>query len=157
MKLASLALLLTTVVGLSNASFLPGLVMQEDVGTYMQESTKLITNCGDASDILTIDYVTLSPDPPVKGEELTIDFKGYLSETVPNGTTVQVIVKYGVVKLIQKTFDFCEKIEEVDEKCPIPQGELSFTKGKYTVHAEVKTPEEKRVVCLIGQTIFPRK
>lgn len=76
----------------------------------------------------SIDYVTLSPDPPVKGEDLTIGFKGYLSETVPNGTTVQVIVKYGVVRLLQKKFDFCEKIEEVDEKCPIPKGELTFTK-----------------------------
>jgi len=28
--------------------------------------------------------------------------------------------------------------------------------GKYTVHAEIITPEKKRVACLIGQTIFPR-
>jgi hypothetical protein len=31
-----------------------------------------------------------------------------------------------------------------------------FIKGKYTVHAEIVTPEEKRVACLIGQTVFPR-
>lgn len=102
----------------------------------------------------------------MKGEDLQIDFKGYLSETVPNGTVVEIIVKYGVVKLIQKKFDFCDKIQEVDEKCPIPQGELTFNKvvalpkeippGKYTVHAEIITPEKKRVACLIGQTIFPR-
>lgn len=53
MKLSSLALLLTVVVGFSNASYLPGLVIQEDVGIYIGESTKLITNCGDAKDILT--------------------------------------------------------------------------------------------------------
>ncbi|KAI9272168.1 ML domain-containing protein [Helicostylum pulchrum] len=167
MKLSSLALLIATVVGITNASYLPGLVIQEDVGTYIGDSTKLITNCGDANDILTIEYVSLTPDPPVKGEELAIDFKGYLSETVPNGTTVEIIVKYGVVRLLQKKFDFCDKIQEVDEKCPLPEGDLTFSKvvalpkeippGKYTVHAEVFTPEKKRVTCLIGQTIFPRK
>lgn len=53
MKLSSLALLIATVVGITNASYLPGLVIQEDVGTYIGDSTKLITNCGDANDILT--------------------------------------------------------------------------------------------------------
>ncbi|RCI03316.1 Phosphatidylglycerol/phosphatidylinositol transfer protein [Rhizopus stolonifer] len=167
MKLPTLTLVLATVLGLANASYLPGLVVQQDdVGFTLGDSTKLITSCGDDKDILSIDYIGLSPDPPVKGQDLQIDFKGYLSETVPNGTVVDIIVKYGVVKLIQKTFDFCDKIQEVDEKCPIPQGELTFTKvvslpkeippGKYTVHAEVYTPEKKRVTCLIGQTVFPR-
>ncbi|GAN04935.1 phosphatidylglycerol phosphatidylinositol transfer protein [Mucor ambiguus] len=167
MKLPTLALVFSAFLGLSQASYLPGFIVQDnDVGSILQDSTKLITNCGDAEDILTIDYVALSPDPPVKGEDLQIDFKGYLSETVPNGTVVEIIVKYGVVKLIQKKFDFCDKIQEVDEKCPIPQGDLTFNKvvalpkeippGKYTVHAEIITPEKKRVACLIGQTIFPR-
>jgi hypothetical protein len=73
----------------------------------------------------------------VKGENLTIDFKGTLSESVPNGTDVTIIVKYGVVQLIKKKFDFCEKIEEVDEKCPIPEGELAF-------HKVVALPKEIR-------------
>ncbi|CEP11702.1 hypothetical protein [Parasitella parasitica] len=167
MKLPILAFVIATVLGLSHASYLPGFVIQDDsVGSMLQDSTKLITNCGDAHDILTIEYVALSPDPPVKGQDLEINFKGSLSEAVPNGTVVEIIVKYGVVKLIQKKFDFCDKIQEVDEKCPIPEGELTFNKvvalpkeippGKYTVHAEIVTPEKKRVACLIGQTTFPR-
>jgi hypothetical protein len=32
------------------------------------------------------------------------------------------------VRLIQKKFDFCDKIQEVDEKCPIPEGDLIFNK-----------------------------
>ncbi|KAI8375323.1 ML domain-containing protein [Choanephora cucurbitarum] len=167
MKLSSLVVFSAAVLGFANASYLPGFLVQDsDAGFSMSDSTKLITNCGDEKDILSIDYIGLNPDPPVKGQDLQIDFKGYLSETVPNGTYVQIVVKYGVVRLIQKKFDLCEKIEEVDEKCPIPQGNLEFTKvvalpkeippGKYTVHAEVFTPEKKRVTCLIGQTTFPR-
>jgi hypothetical protein len=64
----------------------------------------------------------------VRGQDLEIDFKGFLSETVPNGTVVEIIVKYGVVKLIQKKYDFCDVIKEVDEKCPIPEGTLAFNK-----------------------------
>lgn len=64
----------------------------------------------------------------MKGQDLEIDFKGFLSETVPNGTVVEIQVKYGVVKLIQKKFDFCDKIQEMDESCPIPEGELTFNK-----------------------------
>jgi hypothetical protein len=89
--------------------------------------------------VFSIDYVTLTPDPPVKGQDLNIDFKGYLSETVPNGTTVEILVKYGVVKLLQKKFDFCDKIQEVDESCPIPEGELTF-------HKVVELPKDIRKV-----------
>jgi hypothetical protein len=85
----------------------------------------------------SIDYVNLSPDPPVKGQKLNIDFKGQLSETVPEGTTVDIIVKYGVVRLLTKRFDFCEQIKNVDETCPIPEGELAFTK-------DVDLPKEIR-------------
>jgi hypothetical protein len=54
MKLPTLALLLTTVIGLTNASYLPGLLIQDnEVGSLLQDSTKLIKNCGDAQDILT--------------------------------------------------------------------------------------------------------
>jgi hypothetical protein len=53
MKLPTLALVFATVIGLSNASYLPGFVLQDEVGAYMGDSTKLITNCGDPSDILT--------------------------------------------------------------------------------------------------------
>ncbi|KAI7907477.1 ML domain-containing protein [Cokeromyces recurvatus] len=162
------AIIFGILVNLINAGYLPEFLIQNDneLATYMGDSTKLIKNCGDANDILTIDYISLNPDPPVKGKDLVIDFKGYLSETVPNGTVVEIIVKFGVVKLLQKKFDFCDKIQEVGEKCPIPQGELLFNKvvslpkeippGKYTVHAEIFTPKKKRVTCLIGQTTFPR-
>jgi hypothetical protein len=53
MKLPTLALLVATAVGLAQASYLPGLVIQEDVGTYMGDSTNLIKNCGDEKDLLT--------------------------------------------------------------------------------------------------------
>jgi hypothetical protein len=35
----------------------------------------------------------LTPDPPVKGETLDIEFKGWLSEEVVNGSYIDLTVK----------------------------------------------------------------
>ncbi|KAI8984331.1 ML domain-containing protein [Mycotypha africana] len=167
-QLSALVILLFTAIALTYASVIPGFLLQDEdsYDIVTDQSTKLITNCGNASDLLKIDYINLNPDPPLRGTDLEIEFKGFLKETVPEGTKVQIMVKFGVVRLLQKEFDFCDKIQEIGEKCPIPKGELKFKKvvslpreippGKYTVHAEIFTPAKKRVTCLLGQTVFPR-
>lgn len=54
MKLLTLALVFGAVLGLTQASYLPEFLIQDNnVGSILQDSTKLITNCGDANDILT--------------------------------------------------------------------------------------------------------
>lgn len=56
MRLATLAVLFTTAV---SASYLPGFIVQDnDLAdtTMFGDSTKLITNCGDADDLLTQVY-----------------------------------------------------------------------------------------------------
>ncbi|KAM3586930.1 hypothetical protein VKS41_001979 [Umbelopsis sp. WA50703] len=156
-------LLFSLLAAAASAATIPGFRLQEVDQTL---STDLIKNCGDSNDILTIEHINLSPDPPVKGQNLDIDFKGTLSEEVVNGSTINLIVKYGVVKLLQKTLDLCEQAKEIDRECPIPAGEFSFTKtvelpkeipgGKYTVNAKILTPDEREITCLNGVTTFPR-
>lgn len=53
MKLPTLLLLLASAVGLAQASFLPGLVIQDEASIFMGDSTDLIKNCGDEHDLLT--------------------------------------------------------------------------------------------------------
>ncbi|ORX48849.1 hypothetical protein DM01DRAFT_1409743 [Hesseltinella vesiculosa] len=130
------------------------------------ESTKLITNCGNNGDILKIEYIKLNPDPPLRGEKLYINFKGTLKKTVDEGAYALITVKYGVVQLLKKKFDLCKEIKSLDENCPLEEGELTFQKdvdlpkeipgGKYTVEAEVFTVNDERVTCLHGITTFPR-
>lgn len=95
---------------------------------------RLITACLLFSSIETIE---LHPDPPRRGEKLTVYFKGYLSKTVAKGTTVDIVVKFNVIQLIKKRFDFCDEIQKVDEECPIEPGVLEFTK-------EIDLPKEIR-------------
>lgn len=70
----------------------------------------------------------MNPDPPLKGKTLHIDFKGTLSETVTDGAYVVVQVKYGLIQLIKKTFDLCEEIEKIDEKCPLEKGPIQISR-----------------------------
>lgn len=72
----------------------------------------------------SVEYIRIKPDPPVKGESLTVDFKGYLYEEVTEGSTVDVKVKYGAIKLLQKQFDLCEEAKQVNRTCPIEKGDF---------------------------------
>ncbi|KAG2217556.1 hypothetical protein INT45_006723, partial [Circinella minor] len=153
----------------TQAAIIPHFFAQNDDPVY-EASTDLIKHCGDDNDLLTIKEIKLNPDPPRAGEKLTVDFKGTLKEDVSDGTTIEVTVKYGVVQLIKKKFDFCDEASKIDEECPIKKGELNITKdvdlpkeirklfiiGRYSVHAVIVTPDEKQVTCLDGRMSFPR-
>ncbi|KAI7862049.1 ML domain-containing protein [Spinellus fusiger] len=156
-----------TLATATHGSFLPNFFFQSEEDVFT-EKTNLITNCGDSTDLLIIKDITLTPDPPVKGQLLTVDFSGFLKEPVENGTYIDVAIKYGLVQIIHKRFDFCNEVaDKVDEACPIPEGPLVFHKeielpkeipgGRYTVNAKIVSSTEKRIACLVGKTSFPRR
>ncbi|KAI9323427.1 ML domain-containing protein [Dichotomocladium elegans] len=157
-------LLLAFSCSLVSAATVPTLNLQDEPAYSL--NTDLITNCGSASDLMEIKDITLNPDPPRKGENLEISFTGFLKEAVPQGTTADVTVKFGVVQLLKQRFDLCEELKKVDEKCPIPKGNINFKKavelpkeipsGKYQVHAVITTPDRKQVTCLDAHTVFAR-
>jgi hypothetical protein len=51
----------------------------------------------------SIDYINLTPDPPVKGQPLDIEFKGWLSEQVQNGSYIDLTVKVRKRKVEMRT------------------------------------------------------
>lgn len=44
--------------------------------------------------------IKIDPNPPRKGEDMHVDFKGYLKEQVGEGAQIDVIVKYGAVRYV---------------------------------------------------------
>lgn len=72
----------------------------------------------------SIEYIRITPNPPVKGEDLTVDFKGFLKEEVNEGSMIDVLVKYGAIKLLHKQFDLCEQAQQVNRTCPIEEGDF---------------------------------
>ncbi|KAJ1969062.1 Phosphatidylglycerol/phosphatidylinositol transfer protein [Dispira parvispora] len=160
-------------------------VLQEQVvgirpppGEKMGESLYL---CGNDNDLVTIDSVELSPDPPSKGNRLVIKGSGTVHQTIHEGSIVKITVKYGFIKLLTKEYQLCDLVKEIDQTCPIQPGHLSFTKevdipgeipkGIFTVYAEAfeaqsslvrrrvldspaKAAFGKRITCVNAQVQF---
>ncbi|KAM0718857.1 hypothetical protein Q7P37_005929 [Cladosporium fusiforme] len=117
-------------------------------------------------DILTIESVDLSPNPPKAGTTLSITAKGDLAEDVEEGAKVHLQVKYGLITIIKQEADLCNTVKEVDLECPIKKGETALTKkvelpkqippGKYTVLADVISKDDKKITCLTATVEFHR-
>ncbi|KAH9898027.1 ML domain-containing protein [Cubamyces lactineus] len=95
------------------------------------------TDCGTDSHIVRINSIQVSPDPPQRGQDLTITVEGVASEDVEDGAYADVTVKVGVIKILQKEFDVCEEAEKANAtiQCPV-------TKGSHKVVQSVTLPKE---------------
>ncbi|KAJ7485925.1 MD-2-related lipid-recognition domain-containing protein [Mycena latifolia] len=94
-------------------------------------------DCGLKENVLQLESLTISPDPPVPGKDLTITAKGYARESIEDGAYADVTVKLGLIKLLSKTFDICEEARKanVSISCPVAE-------GKYVVVQTVVLPKE---------------
>jgi len=118
------------------------------------------------NDILVIEQVNLTPNPPLKGQTLTIEAVGTLLEDVAEGAYVVLQVKYGLIRLVNTEADLCEQVSNVDLSCPIHKGKTTIVKdvqlpkeippGTYTVFADAYTarPESKKIICLEATVTF---
>ncbi|KAF2278600.1 uncharacterized protein EI97DRAFT_372478 [Westerdykella ornata] len=161
-----LAVVISSLCALSvAASWIPGQVaISED---YKVPGDNPLHFCGDPKDdILTIERVDLSPNPPQPGKTLSIKASGDFKEKVEEGAKVHVQVKYGLITLINQESDLCDAISNVDLNCPLDKGEMSLTKdvnlpqqippGKYTVLADVYTKDGDKITCLTATVQFTR-
>jgi len=123
--------------------------------------------CSDpATDILEIDSVDLSPNPPEAGQTLEIKATGILKETVEEGAKIHLQVKYGLITLINQEAKLCDQVKNVDLECPLEKGPLELTKsvdlpnqippGKYHVLADVFTKDGDKITCLTADVTFHR-
>ncbi|KAJ2992784.1 hypothetical protein NUW58_g2048 [Xylaria curta] len=117
-----------------------------------------------AEDIVVIEKVDLSPNPPQAGTQLVIHASGTVNAPITQGAYVKLVVKYGLIRLISTTADLCEQVENVDLKCPIEKGVLSITKsvdipkevppGTYNVFADVYNDDDTPITCLQATVTF---
>jgi len=116
-------------------------------------------------DTVLINKVNLKPNPPLPGQNLTIEATGEVLETIENGTYIHVVVRLGpYIKLLDKTFDFCEEIVNVNLSCPVKKGTVSITKevqlpaaippGKYSVQADLFSAKNDPLTCLKADVVF---
>lgn len=125
--------------------------------------------CGSTDDnIVKIERVDISPNPPTPGCTLNITASGELLQDIEPGAYLNLVVKYGYIRLISETIDVCENADKVDMKCPVKSGEMTLTKqvdlpktippGVYHVSADVYTKDDKHITCLKADITFhPQK
>jgi len=121
--------------------------------------------CSQPSDyILIIEKVDLDPNPPLPGQNLTINAAGTFTKDVEAGAKIFLQVKYGLITLIKQEADLCDSISNVDLTCPLKKGPMELTKqvtipaqvppGKYTLMADVYTVDKEEVTCLEAIVVF---
>ncbi|KAI0899675.1 phosphatidylinositol/phosphatidylglycerol transfer protein [Annulohypoxylon nitens] len=138
-------------------------VVAKDAQKVPGESPLEFCDTDHSKDIIKIESVDLSPNPPETGSELVIEATGTVYEPITEGATVNLVVKYGLIRLISTTASLCEQIENVDLKCPIEKGVLSITKsveipkevppGTYNVYAEVVNADGKTPITCLQATV----
>ncbi|KAJ8596954.1 hypothetical protein M405DRAFT_804559 [Rhizopogon salebrosus TDB-379] len=108
-------------------------------------------DCGFPTDAIQLQSISLSPDPPKPGEDLTVTAVGLAQEVIEDGAYADVVVKLGLIKLLTKRFDVCEEARAANAsiQCPVEE-------GKYTVVQTVALPKEipqaKFTVAVRGYT-----
>ncbi|KAK3991306.1 putative Phosphatidylglycerol/phosphatidylinositol transfer protein precursor [Cladorrhinum sp. PSN332] len=119
-------------------------------------------------DIINIEKVTLTPNPPEAGTTLVIEASGTVKEDIEDGAYVMLQVKYGYIRLINTQADLCKEMKNVEMECPIEKGKITITKsvdlpkeippGKYTVLADVFSKDDDHITCLTATVWFgPKK
>ncbi|CAK9436359.1 uncharacterized protein LODBEIA_P09170 [Lodderomyces beijingensis] len=121
----------------------------------------------DDAQLLSLQEVVISPNPPQAGANLTFTARGTIDKTISDGAYVEVDVRYGFIRLIHQTYDLCEEITKVDLECPIEKGQQIISKvveipaevppGKYLVNARAYTKDDEYITCLTATIVFPAK
>ncbi|KAG1783867.1 ML domain-containing protein [Suillus placidus] len=110
------------------------------------------SDCGSPTDVVQLKSISLSPDPPKPGQDLTITAVGTAQERVEDGAYADVVVKLGLIRLLSKTFDVCEEARNANAtiQCPIEQGEYTVVQ---TVALPKEIPQAKFTVAVKGYTV----
>lgn len=112
----------------------------------------------DEPQLLSIEQVTINPNPPLPGQNLTIFASGTLKTDLVEDSYVDVLVRYGFITLVNRRYDLCDLLVEVDLKCPLKAGYLSLSRvveipdgvppGEYYVDAKAYTGNDELLTCL---------
>ncbi|PVU98853.1 hypothetical protein BB560_005573 [Smittium megazygosporum] len=82
----------------------------------------VITDISEHDDLMDIDFVTLEPDYPKRGTNITFYAGAYFREEIPQAEA-HVIVKYGYIRLVNSKYDLCQLLlENSDLRCPLQPG-----------------------------------
>ena len=124
------------------------------------------SSCGTGDEVVSVDSIVVSPDPPVPGQNLTVRAKGTIKDEVSvstlfqcsylnltttvadpthpvhlglwqDGTFADVVVKLGLIRLLARRFDVCEEARAKNADLQCP-----LSAGDYELEQTVALPRE---------------
>ncbi|KAH7931043.1 hypothetical protein BV22DRAFT_999375 [Leucogyrophana mollusca] len=167
-RLSSISLLVTALAGFACASSPSGQEALAESPVHTTESWGY-TDCGLPSDLIQIKSISVKPDPPKPGQDLTVTVVGTAQDVIEEGAYADVVVKLGLIKLLQKRFDVCEEARTANAsvQCPVTKGDYTveqtvalpreIPQAKFTVSVRGYTAEEEDMVCLDLKVDFMKR
>ncbi|KAI6162257.1 ML domain-containing protein [Pisolithus thermaeus] len=131
------------------------------------------TDCGLPTDVVQIKSISVFPDPPKPGKNLTLTAVGTVKQVVEVGAFADVTVKLGLIKLLNKKFDICHEASAANAsiQCPVDAGDYTVVqtvalpneipRAKFSISVRGYTVDEEDLLCLdlkvdFMQSPFPR-
>ncbi|PHH66813.1 hypothetical protein CDD81_5945 [Ophiocordyceps australis] len=116
-------------------------------------------------DIVDIERVDITPNPPIPGQNLTISASGTVKEVIETGAYVHLSLKYNkFIPIPINNQGLCENIGQVGLQCPLEPGKMTISKefalekqippGTYDVQADVFTKDNRKITCLQASVVF---
>ncbi|KAF2073615.1 hypothetical protein CYY_005072 [Polysphondylium violaceum] len=114
-------------------------------------------NCGTPADKFTITSIEITPNPPVKNQNVSIVLNGTLSEVVSGGN-IHFLLKYGFITLVNTNFPLCGNDPFLPSPCPLQQGPISKSvtefipsqvpSGQYSANILIKDQNSNELACV---------
>jgi len=123
---------------------------------FVAASADIWKNCGSASDHMQIINVVITPNPPVKGQTLTVALNATLDEIVQAGT-ISIDLKLGLITIVKIDLPLCSIIEPY-EPCPVKPGPINLSvsvdlpsqipSGHYTGNVKAVDQNNEQLACI---------
>lgn len=108
------------------------------------------TDSGTGGEQFELESISVSPDPPEPGKDLTITIQGKLAQPLQKGAYVELQVKLGLIRLVRKTLDLCAELEKMGVAIPVPAGDFKLV-HKVTLPREI--PRAKFTIATDAYTV----
>ncbi|WFD29283.1 hypothetical protein MSPP1_000290 [Malassezia sp. CBS 17886] len=123
------------------------------------------TECAMEGHVVAVESIELQPDPPQRGQNLTIRARGTVTSLIDEGTFVDVDVRLGPWRVLSQRLDVCEEARSnnVSLQCPVDAGQYEVVHtvllpsmipparlmpARFSVHVSGATQDTKPLVCM---------
>ncbi|KAF7358737.1 hypothetical protein MSAN_01212700 [Mycena sanguinolenta] len=126
-------------------------------------------DCGTPEDVLQLQSLEITPDPPQPGQNLTVQVKATAVQRIENGAFADVTVKLGLIKILTKRFDLCKEARNAGTsvQCPVEPGDYvveqtvalpkEIPPAKFTVAIRAYTADENDMMCVDIKADFMKR